>query len=130
MLSKLLEDLQYKQSIPNWFTIGMGELIREARKEAQMSQADLAEGIFRRQASISDIENGKREVTASELLYLSYTLNKPITYFIPEKYKRNMHIEENLSELERELLIQAKELSTEDMKRVIAQIKALSDLSL
>lgn len=42
MFSSFLDSL-YKGDVPNRFTKGMGELIRKARTEANMSQAELAE---------------------------------------------------------------------------------------
>jgi transcriptional regulator with XRE-family HTH domain len=51
--------------------------------KAKMSQAKLAEKARFRQAAVSQIETGKREITATDLLYFSYSLNKPVTYFSP-----------------------------------------------
>lgn len=119
----------YKDELPNKFSIAMGELIRQARIEAKMSQAELAEKAYFRQAAISQIETGKRDVTASEVVYLSYTLNKPITYFYPT-HIFNVYTEDGeLSILEQELLMQAKRLEPDDLKRLIAQARALADYS-
>ncbi len=87
---KLLDDfleIFSVRDIPNRFTIGMGELIRQAREESGFSQRELASKIYRRQAALSDIENGKMEPNTSTLVFLSYNLNKPILYFFPEPYK-------------------------------------------
>lgn len=59
----------------------MGELIRKAREEAGFSQRELAERIYRCQAALSDMENGKMEPNASTLTLLSHYLNMSITYF-------------------------------------------------
>lgn len=94
-----------------------------------MSQAELAEKAYFRQAAVSQIETGKRDVTASEVVYLSYALNKPITYFYPARLS-HLKIEDNdLSMLEQELLMQARRLDPDDLKRLIAQAKALADLT-
>lgn len=94
-----------------------------------MSQAELAERAYFRQAAISQIETGKRDVTASEVVYLSYALNKPITYFYPT-HLFDIRIEDDeLSILEKELIMQAKRLSPDDLRRLIAQARALADLS-
>lgn len=117
-----------KDRLPNKFSIAMGDLIRQARIEVNMSQAELAEKAYFRQAAISQIETGKRDVTASEIIYLSYALNKPITYFY-SAYIINIKTEDDqLSILEQELLIQAKRLNPDDLKRLIAQARALADL--
>jgi transcriptional regulator with XRE-family HTH domain len=49
-----------------------------------LNQSQLAEKLNRRQATISDIENGKIEIGVLTLVLLAIELNKPISYFIPE----------------------------------------------
>ncbi len=70
-------------STPNDFTKGLGKLIKKAREEMGYSQAKLADAMSRRQATVSDIENGKSEIGLLTLILLCVTLNKPITYYIP-----------------------------------------------
>lgn len=117
----------YQDGIPNKFTIALGKLIKEARLELKMSQAELAEAAYFSQTAISQVEQGKRNVTASEIIYLSSALNKPILYFYPPFY-RNAD-ESKLTPLEQELLIQAKRLTNDDLRKLIAQARALADLS-
>ena len=105
----------------------MGEHIRKARLEVGLSQSELAEYVYVSQAAISDMENGKREVSSTELLSLSNNLNKPIVYFFPENYVREVELDK-LSPLYQELIIQAQRLSDEDLKKLIAQTKALADI--
>ena len=69
---------------PNEFTIAMGELIRLAREEKGKSQSDLAKELNRRQATISDIENGKSEIGVLTLIQFALVLEKPISYFFPK----------------------------------------------
>jgi transcriptional regulator with XRE-family HTH domain len=71
----------------------MGRLIKAARVDAGMIQAELAKQIGRRQASLSDIENGLMEASASILVYLSGALDKPTTYFFPECILRDLEPE-------------------------------------
>lgn len=119
--------------IPNKFTVAVGQLIREARKDAKMSQAELARLIYKRQATVSDMENGKVEPIASTLLLLSYALNKPVGYFFP----RNQGIVElyagDLTAEEQELIFQSRRIvnysDEAELKKVIAQVKALADLA-
>lgn len=127
-LDALLDSLSGNNTRPNRFTIGMGKLIRAAREEAGFSQRELAEKIYRRQAALSDMENGKMEPDASTLFILSFILNKPLSYFFPEPWKRGIKVDD-LTELQTELLQQAKKLSDYDLKRLIAQAKALANLS-
>ena len=75
--------LSNKLSIPNEFTSEMGKLIKSAREEEGLSQTQLAEKLSRRQATISDFENGKIEIGILTLVHLAILFNKPISYFIP-----------------------------------------------
>ena len=74
---------------PNDFTIGMGELIRQAREDKGLSQADLAKALNRRQGTISDIENGKSEIGILTLVQFAVELKKPISYFFPASLLRD-----------------------------------------
>jgi transcriptional regulator with XRE-family HTH domain len=118
----------YKDNIPNKFTIALGELIRKARNESGMTQAELAERAYFSQTAISQIEQGKRDVSAAEILYLGYAMNKPVLYFfqyfIPPEEKEKV-----LSPLENELIIYTRKLSSGDLRKLIAQTKALANLA-
>ncbi len=65
----------------------VGRQIREARKQAGMSQAKLAELLSRRQAYISDLENGKAEPNATLIVQLAYIFHKPVAFFFPPEYR-------------------------------------------
>lgn len=69
---------------PNEFTIEMGKLIRLARDEKGWSQAEFASKMKRRIATISDIENGKSDISIITLLAFAVILVKPISYFFPK----------------------------------------------
>jgi transcriptional regulator with XRE-family HTH domain len=128
MRNKLLDGLLGKKNTPNKFTVQMGEFIRNARLEERLSQSALAKYVYVSQAAISDMENGKREVSTTELLAISNILNKPIIYFFPSNYVNEVQLDK-LSSLYQELLIQAKRLSDDDLKKLIAQTRALADVS-
>ena len=82
---QFLDKLQKNElDIPNEFTEEMGKLIKNAREEKDLNQSQLAEKLSRSQATISDIENGKIEVSTLTLLLIAFVLNKPISFFIPE----------------------------------------------
>jgi len=82
MYKNFFEELWgYKDSIPNKFTIHLGELIRKARLEPNLTQAELAKITYFSQTAISQIEQGKRDVSAAEILYFSAALDKPILFF-------------------------------------------------
>ncbi len=83
--SEFLEKLRKNElMIPNEFTVEMGQSIKKAREEKGFNQSQLAEKLSRSQATISDIEKGKIDISILTLVLLAIELNKPISYFIPE----------------------------------------------
>jgi len=128
MIEDLLIEIFGKGKTPNKFTVKMGENIRKARLGAGLSQAELASTVYVSQAAISDMENGKREVSSTELLFMSKSLHKPIVYFFPGDYVNEVKLDK-LSPLFQELFIQAKRLSNEDLNKLIAQARAIADIS-
>lgn len=62
------------------------ERIKSARIEKGFTQKDLAGHLGRTAASISDLERGKVQVTASDLYKISRYVNKPIEYFFGEDF--------------------------------------------
>jgi hypothetical protein len=67
------------------------------------------------------------EPNASTLTFLSYHLIKPISYFFPDRFKPESMLD-NLSELEKEILMYVKQLDKNDKVRILAQLRALSEL--
>jgi transcriptional regulator with XRE-family HTH domain len=110
---------------PYEYAKAMGELIRKARSEAGLSQASLANRANLRQAFISDLENGKAEASARDLIYLSQALEKPILYFFPDWTIQKAFTEHLPPELEI-LLINARKLPKNDIHKLIIQVKALA----
>lgn len=125
MLSKLLDR---SDPFPNKFTRFMGERIREAREQQGMSQKDLADRIFSRQAAVSDIERGKMEVGVLRLARIAAHLQKPLTYFFHPDTVLKIR-PEDLDPEEQELLIQFRRLSSTDTRRIITQMRALAELA-
>ena len=60
--------------------------VKDARIEKGLTQKDLADHLGRTAASISDLERGKVQVTASDLYKISHFLRKPIEYFFDENF--------------------------------------------
>ena len=122
-------DLLYSETriLPNKFTESLGRLIREARIEANISQEEVAKRAYLKQSSISKIEAGLRSVSTEDLLYLSFALDKPISYFFDKKFTEELGGEESKI-LEEELLIQARRLKIDDLRKIIVQAKALADI--
>lgn len=105
----------------------MGNLIRKAREEAGFSQRELASKIYRRQAALSEMENGLMQPDAETLLIMSYYLNKPISYFFPKNLLPEPEADE-LTETEKSLLMEARLLDEDDLKRIIAQVRAINQM--
>lgn len=125
MLEKFLDTIKdEKRIIPNKLTVALGNLIRNARVENNMSQAELAERTYFKQSSISKIEKGLRAITAEDLLYFSFALDKPIGYFFPPEIREGMG-EDKLSVFEQELILYTRQLSDTDVRKLIAQARAL-----
>lgn len=127
LLEVLADLLGDKEPVPNKFTVAMGELVRKAREEAGLTQADLAEMIYRRRATISDIETGKSEVGTTTLALIAAALDKPITYFIPPNICVKLR-PDDLDTEEQELIIQFRKIADDQLRLLaIRQVKLLAD---
>lgn len=104
-------------------------MVFENSLDAGYSQTDLARKAYFRQSSISKIESGVRAVSAEEILYFSYALDKPLLYFFPEEFQEKVNLEE-LTILEKELLSQAQRLHIDDLRKLIAQARTAADFNL
>ncbi|MEX2162236.1 MAG: helix-turn-helix domain-containing protein [Anaerolineales bacterium] len=111
------------RNVPNDFTIAMGKKVKKARLEAGLSQSELGEKAYFHQASISQIESGKREVTSMEIISLSFSLSKSIMYFYPDQIQKYFKIMP--TDLE-ELLLVCRKLDNGDLKRLLVQARALA----
>jgi transcriptional regulator with XRE-family HTH domain len=59
------------------------EKVREARLERGMTQDQLAKLIYKSQKTMSDIESGRTEIGAVDLIYIAHVLEKSIAFFNP-----------------------------------------------
>lgn len=117
-----------RRHTPNSFTRELGQLVRQAREARELSQAQVAKAIQRRQGTISDIENGKTEPDTSTLLLLAEVLDKPYTYFIPPKWTHRADIQ-NLDPVEQELIVEFRRLrDPESRLLILEQVQALIDV--
>jgi transcriptional regulator with XRE-family HTH domain len=64
----------------------IAQRIRAARLQRNLTQQDLAEKFNNTSAAISDIERGKTQITAADLVLFSELLVKPIEYFYGEDF--------------------------------------------
>ena len=90
-LQRIFDLVADKQSAPNKFTVEMGKKVRSAREEAGLLQGELARMVGRRQATISDIEHGKKEMGLSTLVLIAAALEKPIPYFFPASLSADLN---------------------------------------
>jgi Zn-dependent peptidase ImmA (M78 family)/DNA-binding XRE family transcriptional regulator len=61
---------------------GVGDRVRQAREAVNMGQEVLANRIGVARPVLSAIENGKREISAAELLAISDAVARPLDYFL------------------------------------------------
>ena len=76
------------------------ERIRQARTDANKTQDELAKAVYKNRVTISDIERGRVQVSASDLAFIAAELEKPISYFYPPV----LGVHGDFSPLEEELL--------------------------
>jgi transcriptional regulator with XRE-family HTH domain len=118
-----------KNPLPTPFSIAVGQRIRQAREERNMSQRRLADRVDRRQGTISDYENGKMEPDATTLVVLAQVLEKPVTYFFPEPWGPRV-ARGDLTYDEQALLLEFRRLQSDEHRQIaISQLAALADLS-
>lgn len=83
----------------------LGQRIRQARRDAGMSQGQLAQLLNTTQSAISLYEAGQRSVGIDMLLNVARILNRPLHYFLGEDgemlYVRDSEIAALIEELER-----------------------------
>lgn len=117
--------LNNDQPMPNEFSIEMGRLIRRHRENAGINQSQLAEKVFRRQATLSDIENGRAAVDTLTLVRIANALGQPFSLFIPTPINRDAFKESDITAIGQELILVARELGQEDLEKFIEMMRAV-----
>ncbi|MDY6872820.1 MAG: helix-turn-helix transcriptional regulator [Chloroflexota bacterium] len=102
---------------PNKFTLHMGEQIRKARLEAGLSQEELAEKIYMRRPTLTDIENGKSEPNASSLGLITFFLKKPLSYFYPPQLYEEV-VTQRMDDLSVEMQMYFEEIDGDELKEL------------
>jgi transcriptional regulator with XRE-family HTH domain len=99
--------------------------IKEARLFRGMTQQNLADALGKTSAAISDLERGKVQVSAIDLLKLAAVLNKPIEYFYGEEIG-DKEIEDFVAVIRR----QPQNIKKESMEttRLLLQMQSLNDV--
>ncbi len=89
----------------------LGKRIRETREYIGLTQQQVASALSVPRSAISDIETGKRKVTAEELKSLADLFKHPVSHFLGEEPKVTEEVAalartaENLSENDRKELL-------------------------
>ena len=88
----------------------IGELIKEARKEAGLSQKALADSLGISQQNIAQWESGKRNPKINSLLKIAFAIGLPYTAFLPAiersyKYTKIENIMDDLNTTGQEKVI-------------------------
>lgn len=100
--------------------------IGDAREEKDLSQRELSKRIKRSSAYISQLEAGRIEPTALDLIAIAIALEKPLAYFFPQSIKSD---ENGLSDKEWQLVWQFRRIKSSDAQDVaIKQVRQLADL--
>jgi transcriptional regulator with XRE-family HTH domain len=96
--------------------------IREARNEKHLSQAELARLFPTTQATISDIERGKVQLTIAQLIRFAQILQKPLADFLPNDLTLGLSIDQA------ELLEKYKALPDQWRKRALYDVQKITQL--
>jgi transcriptional regulator with XRE-family HTH domain len=109
--------------IQNVWTVNpleLGQRIRHARERINMSQEELATAVERDQKAVSEYENGKRKLLATELPTFARVLGIPVSYFFEGEYQ--------VDDLDQLLLQEFHTLHTpEDKHTAIQAVRLISD---
>ena len=110
-----------------------GNRIRQARDDKNWTQSQLAEAIRKRQESVSDLETGRTEVSASDLADIAMNIGKKITFFYEDfppilPTQKLSHDEEVLLASYRQIEEAALKKIARDKVRQLAEISIQSDL--
>lgn len=84
------------------------EKIKEAREEADISQEELAKVLYKGRVAISDLERGRVNVDASELMLIAAYFKKPMAFFFPPY--PTIGVKGGLTPLEQELVMEFRRL--------------------
>ncbi len=95
-------------------THNLGDAIRRARKQAGLSQRELAQALSVSDKAVSSYEVGRATPSLQTLQALGRVVNKPLSYFDENAHTGSIDLQIKLAQIEKELLEVKKLLS--DMK--------------
>jgi len=105
----------------------LGGQLRSLRKQAGLTQEELAAKVERTGEAISNIELGKSVPTIETLLAISHVLEVPIRDFFPPN-SIDDGVSQNRMKLEAEAVSALRVLSDQQLRIALAQIKALREV--
>jgi transcriptional regulator with XRE-family HTH domain len=116
--------------LENKYTRFMRERIKQAREERGYTQEFLGKLISRSRVAISDVERGRTEITAFDLLNFAYALRKPIAYFYSDTEAWAGPKADDLEADEKELVLLYREISGNAMRKLaIKQVRQFAEAS-
>lgn len=102
------------------------ERVVQARKEKGITQEELARLTHRSRSAIANLEIGKTEINAVDLMGIAFVLEKPVRYFYPQY----VPTEDDLSNKEWELIHHFRRIQNEAVEELaIKQVKQLADVA-
>lgn len=110
--------------------MNIGEKIKKYRKEAGLTQKQLAERIGRKEITIRKYESGEREPRISIINDICEALNLPIDEFGEELFEIKKIKNERLEELKQKPFNTFNEYESDPLKKSMTQHKLINDLLL
>lgn len=120
-----------KIEVDKW-DAAIGQQIKKAREAANLTQAQLAELVYKSQGNISDYEAGRHRISGIDLMLIAHATEQPPEFFVPHPFYASRKLSE-LSPKQRRLIHFIQKIGDDErMDKVtdmlIAQAKRLSDL--
>lgn len=94
----------------------IADIVRETRKQRRLTQRDIADVLEKTPATVSDIERGKIQISASDLSKIAEVLKKPIEHFFGVGHE---------SEEVQDLIVNIRMQPKETQQKFIEQTKML-----
>ena len=96
--------------------------LRRAREEKGLSQREIADLLGITQATVSDLERGRVQITVDQLAKFARLLDKPFSYFFPSA------LDEGLSERAAQVLDVLSSLPEDWQKRIVVDVNRQAEL--
>lgn len=111
----------FKRSEVDKWDAWIGEKIREAREEANLTQAELGKMVYKSQGNISDYEAGRHRITAIDLMLIAHAVGKPADFFVPHPFYAPKNYAD-LSLKEQELIHYIQTIGGEDRENKVIEL--------